>query len=406
MKTIVFIGALKSGSSREAIGIAQDLGYFTVLITDNQKQIKQRVEYQDVHLMLFCDLSDINKLKTMIQELKLKAFEIKGIMSFVDSHVHTACLLGNIFKVNNFTTNGVYNIENKLLSRECLKNTDYVPQYKIISPSLEYSKAEVVSFLPAIIKSPCSTGSKDVYKVTNYQEFTDYLRQFQKKYPKQSVLLEKYLPGKQYLIEVFVIKGQVHIIAIVEQEIEYLSKHFIVTGYSILINPEASFYYKLTKTVKNIIYLHGLYHGNCHLEMRYFEDNFKLIEINPRISGGGMNQLIYAAFGINLVKEIIKLSLKQDVDLKPKYNKEAFIQYTTLKHEGILEKVTGKRRALRKNGVLKVYLKPRKGNLVYLPKSLGHRYAYVLATGKTQNEARMNAKQAIKELAFKIRKKK
>jgi len=73
MKTIVFIGALKSGSSREAIGIAQDLGYFTVLITDNQKQIKQRVEYQDVHLMLFCDLSDINKLKTMIQEQSFPA---------------------------------------------------------------------------------------------------------------------------------------------------------------------------------------------------------------------------------------------------------------------------------------------------------------------------------------------
>ena len=45
----------------------------------------------------------------------------------------------------------------------------------------------------------------------------------------------------------------------------------------------------------------------CHLEFRYVYENWKLIEMNPRVSGGAMNRMIEEAFGINLVEETIKL---------------------------------------------------------------------------------------------------
>lgn len=406
MKTIVFIGTNKSGSSREAIKAAQELGYFTVLLTDNQKQLKQREEYEDVHLMLYCDLHDINALKTIINELKLKAFDIKAIISFVDSYVHTSCILGDIFEVNNFTTHGVYNIENKLLSRKCLENTSYIPKYQIISPNLELSQQDIINFLPAILKSPRSCGSKDVYKVETYQEFSELYHKFQLQHPKASLLLEEYLDGKQYLVEVFVVNGNCHIVAVVEQEIEYVNKHFIVMGYAVLIDYDSEFYQNLSQSVEEIIKLHGLYNGYCHLELRLVNNQWKLIEINPRISGGGMNQLIHAAYGINLVKEILKHALNEEIDIEPKYYHHVYLKYVTLNKTGIIEKVTGKNKAMMKKGVIKVYIKPRKGNQVYLPTSLGHRYAYVLTTGSSKEEARLYANDAIREISFIIQDKK
>ncbi|HEY8364795.1 MAG TPA: ATP-grasp domain-containing protein [Haloplasmataceae bacterium] len=400
MKAIIFIGTQKSGSSREAIKAAKDLGFFTILLTNNKKQIEQREEYTDVHHMIYCDLNNLKTLKTIIQSLMLKAFVIRGIVSFVDSYVHTACILGDIFKVNHFTTNGVHNIENKLLSRECLRNTDYVPDYMIIPPNMAYNRQKVNDFLPAVLKSPRSTGSKDVYKVDNYAEFSEKLIILRSQNPHQSFILEKYLPGKQYLVETLVIKDKVHIIAIIEQEIEFINQHFIVTGYSVIIEPDKEFYQQLEKVVEHIIRLHGLRNGSCHLELRYNEGIWKLIEINPRISGGGMNQLVKAAYGIDFVKEIIKHSLNERPDIIPKFKKEVFIQYVTIDKEGILEKVTGKKRAIKHKGVLKVYIKPRKGNFLSPPKSLGNRYAYVLATGDSQVEAKENAKRAIKEISF------
>jgi len=42
MKTIIFIGLNKSGSSREAVKAANELGYYTVVLTDKEKQIQQK----------------------------------------------------------------------------------------------------------------------------------------------------------------------------------------------------------------------------------------------------------------------------------------------------------------------------------------------------------------------------
>ena len=53
----------------------------------------------------------------------------------------------------------------------------------------------------------------------------------------------------------------------------------------------------------------GVTNAASHLEVRYVNGIWKLIEINPRISGGAMNRMIEEAFGINLVEETIKLYL-------------------------------------------------------------------------------------------------
>jgi hypothetical protein len=53
MQTIIFLGSNKSGSSREALKAAKILWYFTVLLTDREKWIKQqRKEFTDVHQMI------------------------------------------------------------------------------------------------------------------------------------------------------------------------------------------------------------------------------------------------------------------------------------------------------------------------------------------------------------------
>ncbi|MEH6930210.1 biotin carboxylase, partial [Priestia megaterium] len=52
MDTIVFIETNKSGSSREAIKAANNLNFFTVLLTCRKKFLKDRSEFPDVHEMI------------------------------------------------------------------------------------------------------------------------------------------------------------------------------------------------------------------------------------------------------------------------------------------------------------------------------------------------------------------
>lgn len=401
METIVFIGTQKSGSSREAIKTAARMGFYTVLLTNRMRHLEQREEFEDVHFMKYCDIDNYQELETEIKDLQLKYLDIKAIVSFIDSYCYMACLLATKFGLFNFSKDAVYKMEDKILSRDTLKNTEYIPKYIKINPAATYTEDDINYLLPGVLKSPTSTGSKDVYKVNNLTVFTIKKNITLKKNPNQPLLLEEYIDGPQYLVEALIVNNKVNIVAIIEQEITYINNHFIVTGYY-LTQQNDQLIDRLKKTVIDIIEMHGLKNGACHLELRLKNDRWKLIEINPRISGGGMNRLIELGCGINLVGETLKLALKKEVNVDKTYHKIIHMQYITADEAGILEKVTGKKRTLKSQGVLSVYVKPRKGNTIHLPKSMGHRYSYVIATGNTRKTAISNAKNALKELKFHV----
>ena len=212
-------------------------------------------------------------------------------------------------------------------------------------------------------------------------------------------MVEEYIDGDQYLVEALVHKHKARIVGIIEQEITK-NKRFIITGYGVLANVPLTIRTGIEKVLQSIITELGIENGALHLEIRLSKNGWKLIEINPRISGGAMNKMIQAAFGFSLVEETLKLFLGESPALLPKHKKYVFTKYVIVTKKGILEKVTGKARAKKSPGVVEVYVKPKKGTLLMPPLSMGHRYAYVIAVGSSLEEAKNLANTAAKEITF------
>lgn len=400
MKTIVFIGTQKSGSSREAIKAAERLGYYTVLLTNKTAHCEKRTEFPDVHLMQLCDINNIYAIRKVLSQLILKAIEIKAVVSFIDPYCHTASILAEELGINHFSSEAIGRMQNKFLSRQILSQTLYSPSFMSFTEDSPLSKEDVKKLLPAIVKSPMSSGSKDVFKVNSYTEFMKSVKKINERYPGEAILAEEFLDGPQYLTEVVVYGGEIHIIAVIAQEITLSNGRFIITGYNLMHDLAQDFFQNLKTAVKSIIEAHGMTFGTCHLELRLVKNHWKLIEVNPRISGGGMNKLIEIGLGINLVEETLKMLLSEKPQLQPRYKKYTFAQYVIISESGILSKVTGKTRAFRSPGVKAVYVKPRKGNLLTPPVSMGSRYAFVIADGNSEQEAIQNAKTAASQIQF------
>lgn len=369
--------------------------------------------------MQLCDLNNIEEIKDAIRHLLSNGLDICAIVSFIEPYCHTACLLAEEFGVNRFSTQAINSMQDKILSRQLLSQSPYNPSFMVLegATSSSFSPREINSSFPFILKLPHSSGSKDVYKINNPKEFKHYLRKISHT-SEEPILAEEFLDGPQYLAEVIVHHQNIHIIAVFEQEITHHNR-FIVTGYNLLIDLPADFSRELSEAVKSIIITHGMKSGACHLELRHVwrtetvpmsnktkalghlhERKWKLVEINPRISGGGMNKLIEIGLGLNLVEETLKLALGQEPNLRPRHQQAVFAQYVILSETGILEKVTGKRKASLCPGVQEVYVKPRQGTLLTPPFSMGHRYAYVIATGDSKQSAREHAKFAASHIQF------
>ena len=122
MRTIVFIETNKSGSSREAIKAAERLGFFTVLLTNKQKFIHQRTEFPDVHQMILVELFNYDEIKRNHHQSPKTRQTNKGIFSFVHSYVHVAAVLSEEFCKSVVSSDSIFKMENKILTRELLKD--------------------------------------------------------------------------------------------------------------------------------------------------------------------------------------------------------------------------------------------------------------------------------------------
>lgn len=269
MKTIVFIGLNKSGSSREAVKAAEQLGYFTVVFTNKERQLQQREEYPDVHQLVLLDINDINVLKTHIASLQYKGHTITAITSFVDQYVHTASRLADEFCYNYLSTDAIYIMENKEETRNYLSNEPYTPTFLLVEKNAPISSTTFPDHLtyPVMVKCPKSTGSKDVLFAEEEEELERNVLKLKDKYPEETLIIEEYIDGEQYLVEVLVFKGQIMIAAIIEQEITK-GKRFIVTGYGVLANAAPEIEEGIQEIVDSIVTSLDIQNGAFHLELR------------------------------------------------------------------------------------------------------------------------------------------
>lgn len=400
MNTIVFVETLKSGSSREAIKAADRMGFLTVLITERAKHMKQRREFPDVAQMIYLNELTEASIRKEVKQLGQQGKIVKAIISLVDPYVSLAAKLSNEFCQSKISVEALKKMEDKTITRTALRENQATPKFERFLPTEDVDVfVEKTNEFPKIVKSPHSNASRDVYLVANKIEMKRAMMKILKAYPNQSILLEEYVDGPQYLVEVLVSNGKVHIVAIIKQEITRKLK-FIVTGYTVQVNPKNAFYKKLYNTVASILKDLHVTNAGCHFEMRYVNKKWKLIEINPRISGGAMNRMIEAAYGINLVEETIKLYLGDEPSLTRKHEKHIYTHYMTINSYGRLLKVTGRKKANAQPGVQEVYIKPRKGAMMTPPISMGQRYGYVIATGDHADEAKRNAMQAATQIKF------
>ncbi|MFJ8065714.1 ATP-grasp domain-containing protein [Psychrobacillus sp. NPDC096426] len=402
MKAIVFIGSNKSGTSKEALAIAKEMGYYVVLCTDKTKRMTSNADFSEVDQFVFMeDLLDEQQMVEEIKKLMEKGKQICACVSLIDPYVSYAARLSKYFELAEISVDSLGMMESKIAIREKLKNLPMTPFYTIFHPddSLEKFEKEYKSLFPFIIKPPTSNGSKDVLLVETIEKLAKAITFLQKKHPNNPLLIEEFLHGPQYLVEILVYNNEIKFLGLVEQEVLYNGR-FIVVGYKFPGKVEMDEYRSLYACISRVLEQTGLSNGSCHMEMKLVQGKWTLIEVNPRMAGGAMNRIIEEGTGINLLKEILKVYLGEEPIVLEKKKNHVYARYLTIGSRGKLLKITGKEIALMHDGVKFVHIKPLEGRIITTPYSMGNRYACVIAASETAEQAEAIALEATKEIKF------
>lgn len=256
--------------------------------------------------------------------------------------------------------------------------------------------------LPFMIKPVDSAGSRGVVKVESYdQDIESYLVKALSFSSTKEVIVEVFMPGKEYTVEAFTDKGQPQILAITEKKKISATQGLVAYQLS-SANLSSKSEAKIKQLVTDAINALGYLDGACHAEIILMPDNtVGMVELAGR--GGGF--LVFERFvkltsGFDIIRHTLNQALGEA--FVPAMNKsQPCILHFFPNEEGTFIGVSGFTQA---NDIFGIegasFIEP--GTYLNHACCDGDRMGYVISYSNDMKQAESQLQQAIAFINFKV----
>lgn len=378
-KKLIFIESNTSGTGSLFIKEAIKQGFEAVLFTKNPllySFINKDIEVVETDTFSEEDLTDI------CNDYLEKDEDIAGITSSSEYFIYIAARLANKFKLPSPMTSAISNCRNKYTQRKILQDANVgIPKF-YLAQSIE----EVIAFskefeLPVIIKPTQGSGSFGVKMCSSLEEIREHSKFLLNQKvnergiaSEEKILIEELVNGDEYSVETF----NNSIIGITKKHLGELP-NFVEIGHDF----PAKLTYEEEQSIKEITIKAldslNLKWGANHIELRLTKYGAKIIEVNPRLAGGYIPELIRFAYGINLISEMIKLTTGQVYSIERTKNQNSVIRFILPETQGKLISIQGIEDIKNTNGIVDVQIYKKIGEYVSVYGDFRDRIGHIIA---------------------------
>lgn len=254
----------------------------------------------------------------------------------------------------------------------------------------------------AILKPSRNSGSRGIAKVTRDIEKSSFLKMYDialKESRDNSVLIEEFIDGPEFSVEIIVWNGKVNILTVTDKKTTE-APHFVELGH----NQPSCFPESTVAIIKDaaIMGVKALNVNNCacHAEVKVMNDKAYLMEIGARMGGDFIStKLTPLSTGIDMVAAAINCALNLEPDLSPKSNPQGVCIRYFCPHPGKLVNISNLN-AINNPHVYESEIYCRLGNVIPEVTSSLCRSGHVIVTAKTPQEAINEADKLINEIKF------
>lgn len=254
----------------------------------------------------------------------------------------------------------------------------------------------------AILKPSRNSGSRGIAKVVkgiSKDEFIALYRRALDESRDHQVLIEQFIEGPEFSVEVIVWNGEPHVLAITDKKTTE-APYFVELGHNQpSIYPEA-----IQKKLKDgaVAGCKALGLTNCaaHCELKIQDGEAYLMEIGARMGGDFIStELTHLSSGIDMIAATISVVLGMEPNLQPKEDKHGVcIRYFTPK-PGLLKSIEGMEN-LKRSFVYDAEIYHKIGDVIPEVRSSLDRSGHVIVTGETAEIAIGLADNLINQVKF------
>ncbi|MER6458776.1 ATP-grasp domain-containing protein, partial [Streptomyces sp900105245] len=312
---LLFVESNTTGTGRQFAQRARALGAEPVLLSADPGRYPYAAE--DELRTVVVDTADGDALWAAVQRLAAGQ-RIAGVLSSSEYYVATAADLAARLGLPGPSADAVRACRDKSVQRRTLAEAGVpVPWFSVAGEVAEAVAAAQWRGGPVVVKPVQGSGSLGVRLCRDTGEVAAHARGLLAATVNERglstparVLVEQYLTGPEFSVEVF---GE-HAVVTVAKHVG-APPAFVETGHDVPAVPAAADAAALVDSAVHAVKALGLGWGAAHVELRLDAGVARVIEVNPRLAGGMIPELVRRARGVDLVGAQVRAGLGLPVDL-------------------------------------------------------------------------------------------
>lgn len=327
--TFVFIESNTTGSGQIFLKKVLDMGMKVLFLTSNPSKYPfLQLELVQPFIM---DTSDHTKIIDFLNT----QVNIKAVFSSSDFFIYTAASISKSLGLPHNNLEAISTCRDKFQLYEKLKSANIpVPDSYLIKDDSQAKKILKKLNYPIIIKPISGSGSNHVKLCKSLDEASKHIHPL----ISDGAIVQTFIDGNEYSIETISKAGKHSLIGITKKYLSPLP-YFVETGHDFPALCKTNEAKMIEKTVMDALSSIHYSFGPAHTELRIIDNKPYIIEINPRLAGGMIPQLILNATGIDMLQSTINLYLDKPANLTPTLDLYSSIRFLLAKESGIINKL-------------------------------------------------------------------
>jgi len=387
-KALLFVESNTSGTGRLFVRVARSMGFHPVLVTARPEKYAYLAE-EGAPEVVAVPRADEDELHALIAERWGGAAGVAGITSSSEYFIATAAALAARFGLAGPDAAAVRAARDKSRQRAVLAAGGVPsPAFRAVSSAPEAAAAAREIGFPVILKPVDGSGSVGVRACADAAEAESHAALlFASGGAGARVLVESFVAGDEFSVEVF--SGRV--VGITRKHLG-APPFFVEAGHDYPADVPGETARALVDSVTRGTELLGLGWGPLHWELRIDREGRAVpMEVNPRLAGGFIPELVRHAQGIDLIRETLRLVVGREPGLVPTRRDHASIRFLFAPVAGRLAAIEGMQEALGRPDVVEVTAYRRVGEELAVHGDFRDRIGHVVACA---GEARAAARAA------------
>ncbi|MGN9810405.1 ATP-grasp domain-containing protein [Micromonospora sp. BQ11] len=331
---------------------AHDLGYQTMLLSndpDRYRVVALADEVFDRHVDLIAT-ADTNSTDAVVEALTPLHVQgrLRGVMTVTDYNLPLVADVAAYFGLPGLDPRAARTCRDKLLMRQALAAAGVaVPRFRNAVDLTDALDAAATFGYPCVVKPMTESASigvslcRDADQVrAAFETIASVPVNFRGQPRRPGALVEEYLVGYEVSVESIQDGGRRDVIGVTDKT---LSPHpyFVETGDMFPSMLSDSVKAAVVDTATRALDAVGHDFGAAHVEIRVTADGPRVVEVNGRMGGAELPQMIYEATGIDQQRELVRLHCGERADLTRTRARAAVSRCFVASTPGVFRGLTG-----------------------------------------------------------------